>query len=285
MKQEFGGIWTKKKIAVLEEYLRSYATALKGQNFVLHYVDAFAGAGSHQVMTPEGQDLLIPLEDFSGSVRTALEVEPGFHHFHFNDLNPACVIELERIRKEFPEKSITVYKQDANQFVYAFCDRLNWNDRVVLFLDPFSTQLDWNTLQYVSSIKQVDLWFLFPISVILRMTPKDGARIRPEWKDTLVRLLGTDEWESSLYRLQPKTTDMFDDSDELMQRVNTDELAIWVTGRLKEIFPYVAPPVQLNNNKRPLFLLYLAVSNPSEKAWGLAHRISSAIIKKYSEVD
>ena len=285
MKQEFGGIWTRKKIAVLEEYLISYSTALKSQNFILHYVDAFAGTGTNRVVTLEGQDLLIPLEDFSGSVRTALGVEPGFHQFHFNDLNAECVAELQRLKIEFPEKSVSTYAKDANQFVREFCDTLNWKDRVVLFLDPFSTQLDWSTLKYVARIKQVDLWFLFPISVILRMTPKNGAQIRPEWRETLVRLLGTDDWESSLYKHQPKTTDMFDDSDELMQRVNTEELEKWVTERLREIFPYVARPVQLNNNNRPLFLLYLAVSNPSEKAWSLAQRISSSIIRKYSNQD
>lgn len=152
----------------------------------------------------------------------------------------------------------------------------------MLFLDPFSTQLNWSTLQHVSRIPQVDLWFLFPISVILRMTPRDGTKIRPEWKDTLDRLLGNDEWESSLYRNQSGTVDLFDESDELMRRVNTAELEKWVTGRLQEIFPYVAPPVQLNSNNRPLFLLYLAVSNPSGKAWGLAQRISASIVKKYS---
>jgi three-Cys-motif partner protein len=283
MKQEFGGIWTRKKIAVLNEYLRSYSTALKSQNFILHYVDAFAGNGTNHVATTAAQDLLIPLEDFRGSVRTALEVKPGFHKFHFNDLNPECVAELERLQREFPDKDIKVYTKDANRFVCEFCDKLRWNDRVVIFLDPFSTQLDWTTLHHISKVKQVDLWFLFPISVILRMTPRYGTKIRPEWSDTLARLLGTDEWEFSLYKQTPTTADLFESTDEFMHRINTSELGNWVTERLREIFPYVAPPVQLNNNNRPLFLLFLAVSNPNEKAWSLAQRIATSIIHKYRD--
>lgn len=47
MPHKFGGIWTQKKVEVLEHYLSFYVQALKNQNFNLHYADAFAGTGSH----------------------------------------------------------------------------------------------------------------------------------------------------------------------------------------------------------------------------------------------
>jgi hypothetical protein len=108
--------------------------------------------------------------------------------------------------------------------------------------------------------------------------------VKPEWKKTLDRLLGTNTWEEVLYKpTQPAMTqDMFADLDSspASHRINTDELEQWVTNRLKELFPYVAPPVLLRSNGRPLFLFYFAVSNDSEKAWGLAEKAAKHIIKK-----
>lgn len=75
MKQhKFGGIWTRMKLDVLGQYLRFYVTALKNQPFTLHYADAFAGTGTHSPMDDEGQELLVPYEDFKGSVLTAVNI-------------------------------------------------------------------------------------------------------------------------------------------------------------------------------------------------------------------
>lgn len=284
MKHEFGGIWTRKKLEILEAYLKFYVTALKNKGFTLHYADAFAGTGSHDPVTEDGQDLLVPYDDFRGSVLTALDVEPGFSKFHFNDLNPEHVRELKKIRDEHPHKNIHVYEKDANQFVPEFCAGLQKSDRAVLFLDPYSTQLDWSTLKHVATSGKVDLWLLFPLSVILRMTPRDGSKVRPEWKSTLDRLLGTDAWEATLYKPveAPMMDDLFGDPDPTptAERVNTVELERWVTSRLRDLFSYAAPPRQLNNKGKPLFLFYFAVSNKSPKAWQLADRAASHIIKK-----
>ena len=282
MKHEFGGVWTQKKLAVLEAYLTFYMRALKGK-FRLHYVDAFAGTGSHDPVIEEDQQLLIPYQNFRGSVLTALAVEPAFDEFHFNDLDQQHVEELERIKHLHRDKNIKVYSQDANQFVPDYCSKLGSKDRAVLLLDPYSTQLDWETLRFVADTKRVDLWLLFPISVILRMTPTDGNNTRPEWKNTIDRLLGTTHWEEAIYKplVPPAIGDLFDDQDkvESSERYTTQELEQWVTNRLKEVFPYIAKPVLLTNKGAPLFLFYFAVSNDDKRAWGLADKVASHIIK------
>src|SRR5690606_28307083 len=96
MTHQFGGLWTRKKLEMLEQYLTFYTQALKNQPFTLHYVDAFAGTGSHVPVVEDSQPMLVPYEDFKGSVLTALEVNPGFHRYHFNDLNPDHINELEK---------------------------------------------------------------------------------------------------------------------------------------------------------------------------------------------
>lgn len=285
VKHRYGGLWTRKKLEVLEDYLQFYVTALKNKSFRLHYADAFSGTGSQDPKIIEGQIVLIPEESFKGSVITALEINPSFDHYHFNDLDPKHVNDLEEIKHNFPEVDISITMKDANTFVPTFCKSLTDNDRAVLFLDPSSTQLDWATLKYVKDSEKVDLWLLFPISVIIRMTPTDGARIINEWRDTLNRLLGTNEWEKALYKAkgEPVMDDLFGIShqEDATERLNVRELQDWLTNRLKELFPYVATPLLLKNNGSPLFLFYFAVSNPSNKAWGLAEKAANHIIKKY----
>ncbi|HCS29441.1 MAG TPA: hypothetical protein DIW43_18445 [Spongiibacteraceae bacterium] len=283
MKHQFGGIWTSKKLLALEHYLAFYVKALRNQPFMLHYADAFAGTGSHVPAVEEGQALLMPLENFGGSVEKALEVVPSFDRYHFNDLNPSHVRELEKIKANHPARDIHIYQQDANQFVPEFCRGLKRGDRAVLLLDPYSTQLDWATLKYVADSGKVDLWLLFPISVILRMTPTQGTKVRPEWQNTLNRLLGTDQWMDALYKPidVPPINDLFGEIDSLQtQRLNVDELERWVTLRLKTLFPYVGEPMRLENNGRPLFSFYFAVSNENPAAWGLAAKAASHIRNK-----
>ena len=284
MKHEFGGLWTRTKLQALEQYLIFYTTAMKNQPFTIHYADAFAGTGTQDPKVLESQGELIPHEDFMGSVRTALSIPSGFHHYHFNDLNPLHIKELRQLATEYPEQNIHISEQDANIFVPNFCNSLGAKDRAVLFLDPYSTELDWATLKYVAKSRKVDLWLLFPISVIFRMTPKDKSKIIPTWKSTLDRLLGTDLWEKALYEEKPKPQieDMFGTENhwECAERINVEGLMNWVSNRLRELFPYVAEPAVLRNNNSPLFLFYFAVSNPKKEARNLADRAAKHIMRK-----
>jgi three-Cys-motif partner protein len=109
MTHSFGGLWTRKKLEVLEKYLEFYSTALKNTPFTLHYVDAFAGTGSQYPKLTEDQEEMLPHEDFQGSVRSALDVAPGFHQYHFNDLNPEYITSLEHIRQAYTHKAIHNY--------------------------------------------------------------------------------------------------------------------------------------------------------------------------------
>lgn len=188
------------------------------------------------------------------------------------------------MRIKHPTKDIRISQLDANDFIPSFCNELTSRDRAVMFIDPYSTQLNWSTLGHIAATGKIDMWLLFPISAILRMTPTSGDRVRPEWRETISRLLGDDGWEDALY--EPRSSvpmdDLFgnDGLDETYSRLNVEELTHWVTKRLQELFSYVAEPVRLDNNGSPLFLFYFAVSNPSEKAWGLANRVVKDIRRK-----
>ena len=246
MAHSFGGVWTREKLSILRNYLSFYTKALKDQPFNLLYVDAFAGTGKQNPKLDGLQDDFLPEEDFDGSVSVALNLEPSFDRYYFNDLDAEHVHALEQMRSKHPMKDIRISKRDANDFIPSFCKELAPNDRAVMFLDPYSTELNWETLGHIAKTQKIDMWLLFPISAILRMTPTEGHRIRPEWSETISRLLGDDGCKDALYKSKPipPIDDLFgDDINDEYKRLNVDELTDWVTKRLEELFSYVAKPV------------------------------------------
>lgn len=285
VRHEYGGHWTRLKLAILKDYLQFYTTALKGQPFTLHYVDAFAGTGKQDLKLLGASSGMIPDEDLKGSVSHALETEPGFHYYHFNDLNSEHCAVLEELKAAYPDKNVAITRKDANTFVQHFCEKLRRNDRAVIFLDPYGAKVDWDTLVRVTETEKVDLWLLFPLSALLRMTPTDGSRVRPEWKNRISRLLGTKEWMDALYKPKelPPTPDLFGDpaAADQLERLNVEELELFVTTKLKKIFADVMHPVTLRSNGSPLFSFYFAVSNP--RAVTLARKVAESILKKRQE--
>ncbi len=279
-KHAFGGIWTEAKLKVLGEYLKPFTQAL-GPTFTLHYCDAFAGTGSRSTKQDDSQASLIPIEDMKGSVQIALDTD-GFDHYHFNDINPEHCLALKEIRDRNPGKSINVTCTDANDFVMEFCKKLAWNDRVVLFIDPYATELKWETLKAIAATGKIDLWLLFPFADFSRLIPKSGAN--PQWEKKITSMLGDSDWKLNAYRESetPATPDLFgEESESKEQRVDQGALQQYITERLSKIFTYTSQPLPLKNSKNStLFLLYFSVSNKSGKAIGLAKRISNSILKK-----
>jgi len=152
----FGGSWTDAKLKVLQEYLRSYTTALKDKPtkerpFRKAYIDAFAGTGYRDSRDPaavgsHAQQPLFPdlsekdpQELLDGSARLALKTEPRFDSYVFIERNAKRCAELEMLKTEFPTlaRSITIRKGDANVEIQDLCNK-NWRShRAVPFLDPY----------------------------------------------------------------------------------------------------------------------------------------------------
>lgn len=156
----FGGDWTAEKLERVRKYLSAYTTALKNQPFRLVYIDAFAGTGYYgRDETPDIR--AIPeLEDsetqafLKGSARIALEVNPRFDEFVFVDRNPRHCAELSTLGDEYPhlKSRMSVVNADANAYLQELTAR-DWikrKERGVLFLDPYATQVDWQTVQAVA---------------------------------------------------------------------------------------------------------------------------------------
>lgn len=286
---QFGGAWTTLKLLALESYMSAYTQALKNQPFTLHYVDAFAGTGKiDQNPSPEAESGIgalfeASIESVRGSATIALEND-GFKHYHFNDLKPEHVDELEKIKASHPSKAITISRQDANDFLYGFSRSMKKLDRAVIFIDPYASAVKWETLVYLAETRKVDIWILFPFSTFVRLLPTDLERLPPEWESKITDMLGTNEWRQHLYQKEiiPESTDLFGNvigEETFHKRLNVTELTEYITERLKTIFPIVEGPIRLTNSKNStLFHFYFVTANP--KASKLASRIAKSVVNK-----
>ncbi len=297
MVNEFGNSdWTGQKLRIIEEYLKAYTTALKNQSFHLWYVDAFAGTGYVNFDTGNiAQGKLLTSEDgwdseaanvLKGSARRAIEVnDKPFDELLFVELNSDYAVELSKLKYEFKDRNIHVVSDDANKFLPDWCIRKSrqlgtpWRgERAVIFLDPFATQVDWETVQRISETGSVDLWILFPLSALTRMMPKerepDEANIA-----NLNRVFGGQEWQNSLYRAEVQQT-MF--GDDITQIIRAEQQAIvgLYLDKLRRAFPAVAPAPKwfLNSRKSPLFALMFAAAN--EKGGPTALRIANHLLNE-----
>jgi len=289
--QLFGGDWTEQKLAVLKEYLCAYTTALKKQPFRTVYVDAFAGTGYREVKDKGNDEAMIfedlaedePQEFLDGSAQIALNVKPAFSAYAFVERSRKRVLELEKIKEHFPDRSdcICIKHSDANEYIQEWCAEMDWKSwRAVLFLDPFGMQVDWDTMKAVAETGTIDLWALFPVSAVNRLLVKDCDQLPDTWKIRLNRIFGSEEWRDVFY--EEKRQGVFPWAQgEVGKRGSLGIIAAHYQKRLASIFPNVAdnPRTLTNSRNTPLFTLHFAAANPGQGG-KIAIRIAQHILKE-----
>lgn len=267
-RSRFGGLWTVEKLDAVQRYLESYTCALR-KKFQTIYIDAFAGSG----------ECIIGTEDWSikvdGSAKRALAITHPFNQYVLIEENSEKASKLEAFCKaEYPLLKTRVVSEDSNQILKALCtsDYMK-NRRGVIFLDPFGASVTWETLQLIASTKHFDVWYLFPLGAINRFAAKDRKKVLEE---KLTMVLGTDKWkewykENEEFQLEhPQIKNSYGRILELFQN------------QLEEIFPLVLPPAILKNNlNNPIFALYFACSNTSEKAITTSKKIAGYILNMF----
>ena len=293
---QFGGTWTQNKLQILREYLEGYTTALKQQRFTLVYVDAFAGTGYVDIGLhdhPQEAPLLVADIDadtagiLKGSTRLALEVDDRpFDQFVFVEHNPAYAAELHRLRSEFPNRDIHILTADANVFLPDWCESQNrrlgvpWSrQRAVIFLDPFATEVDWQTVRSIADTKSVDLWILFPLSALTRILPTE-RQPDEDWASVLDRVFGDTEWRHSFYRTHTQPT-LFGEDHVLTVRSDQQAIVDAYLAKLRTVFEAVAPMPRWFSNSRnsPQFALMFAASNPAGAP--IAVRIADHLLRNW----
>ena len=285
--QLFGGSWTEKKLEILKKYLDSYNTVLKKQPFERVYIDAFAGTGYRQQRKHQYkfQGLFKELEQkepeqfLKGSAKLALEASPSFHRYIFIESDQNKIDELKKLQKEHPEKAtqIEIIQSDANEFIQTYCNEEVWaKTRAVLFLDPFATEVEWESLEAIAKTKCIDVWILFPLMAVNRLLAKDPEKV---CYNRLNRIFGTPDWFENFYKTRT-LDDIFGQSVDIIDKAcDFTRIGGFYKNRLKTIFPGVAdkPKIFYNSRGSALFQFFFATGNT--KGSPIAIRIAEHLIR------
>jgi three-Cys-motif partner protein len=248
------------------------------------YVDAFAGTG-HRTEKEKPQDECLfgdneAIEFQKGSATIALDTKPAFDHYIFIDKNPEYINELSNLKAGYQYADIKIVQDDCNQYLSNWCNEMDWRkNRAVAFLDPYGTQVDWQTMESIASTKAIDLWILFPLGqAVNRMLTRKLPD--PTWAKRLDRFFGTPDWRNEFYR-ENTQMGLFDNENELEKSATFDSIGRYFVKRLESIFTKVAQKsLPLCNSKNiPIFLLCFASGSP--KGATTAVKIANDILGAY----
>lgn len=271
----FGGAWTSQKLDILRRYLNAYTTALKNQGFSLTYVDGFAGAG---VYTESSQDYQEFQELHDGSARIALRIDDRqFDRLLFIEKDGQRARALRKLAEEFPDRVIDVVQGDANEEVQKFCQQMRNSDRAVVFLDPYATEVSWETIAAIAKTKKIDCLIWFPLMAVARMMPLDEEP-SPDSALHLERILGGREYWRQLYHNSPQL--LLFGGEPLRERPSGHEhISDVYRNRLKSVFHRVAQTRRTfkNSKNSEMFELFVAAGNP--RGAPIAVNIANHVLK------
>jgi three-Cys-motif partner protein len=267
------GPWAKEKLDALRQYLNFYTTVLKKQGHWLKgtfFVDAFAGPGLSKIRKKaKAASLFFPEEEpeqeeyLKGSPRVALEITNPFSSYLFIDSDKERVAELEALKTEHAGTAIIDVKRgDANVEIQKWlASGIDWkHHRGVVFLDPFGTQLSWDTIEAIAKTGALEVIINFPLGMAInRMLPKDGD-VPEGWQISLDTLFGSPDWRNIAYQ---DSHDLFG-SKQRKAKDTSEKLLKWYRDRLKGLFGHVSTPRLIKNTRgNPLY--YLIWAGPHAK--------------------
>lgn len=275
---------TGRKLDVIGEYLAMYQKALSNTSLDTIYIDGFAGSGEIP-LSQKGDDILFDDEVktvIAGSADRAMAVSPPFSRYIFIDDRKKCIEALEqKFKEKYYANNVQYIKGDANAHVQRICAEEKWNyQRGVVFLDPFGSQVQWNTIEAVANTQALDLWYLFPAGLSVFRQISNKGTIDPTHVDSITRLFGTKDWKTAF--LKPSNQgDLFSDVNRHEKDVTPESAALFMIKRLKSVFKggVLDQMIPLGKHAYPSYYLLFAWGNPSTKATKLANKLSKAAVK------
>lgn len=266
------GPWAREKLEALARYLNFYTTALKNQRWKTLYVDAYAGGGRGIVRTlaqphPGGQ---LPLLEqgqadeeeaqlINGSPLVALGIDTPFDEYVFIEPDPQRRRELSSLKVgDEATRHIEIRSVTAREgLAWLVGQKSKRTHRGIVFLDPFGTDLDWETIESIASNGYLEVIINFTLHMgIQRMLPNSGV-VPVEWADRLDRYFGTPEWRDEVYKTNEG--DLFGNGFLAKQPDYHSRLLELYRRRLKKCFGHVSTAKLIRNTKgAPLYYLLWA---------------------------
>ena len=155
------GNWAQKKYKLVGKYCNIFSSGMRNK-WNLIYLDLFSGPGF--VKNRDSGQLM------KNSALISMSVPHQFDHYILNDYDPPSASALnERIERLHPGISFKVYSEDANTCIEKMLnERPGFNNGkktlTFCFLDPFSVNLDFNTIRVLSK-ESVDILMLHALQM------------------------------------------------------------------------------------------------------------------------
>ncbi len=294
--KNWGGLWTKVKLEVVDRYLDAYTKVMKNKGFKIWYIDGFAGDGQSP-------------DDMVGSPLLALKYN-RINKFVFIDKNRNNIESLKHtVHKKFSNKLciIEFIKGDANEHIPKILSTWKKNrDRGIIFLDPFGLEISWETIKAIANTEAVDLWLLtVGSSFMLRLLSRDYKRNSQAIIKTLERYLGVSEEyiKKYFYVRQPqlpismKKPDNYNQNRTELIRARLDQYSFirkfvhLIQEQISNLFPITIPPLVLydkTSGQYKFMLHFFCANNNSKRAQVIASDIAKYIThlmeSKYPDV-
>jgi len=259
MKQEDSiGPWSEDKLALLRKYLEAYTTIMQGQRWCrngYHYVDAFAGTGKPRARDEERY--------IDGSPRVALTIRYPFHSYTFIEKTPWRVQQLEKLKDEFPDRDVRIREGDCNDIIKTeIVSNIRYErfNRGLIFLDPFSMDVEWPTIQEIAGTRALEIFLNFPVMALNRtVLPNDPNALTEAQIRRMNNFWGSTEWRGDIYQ---QVSTLFGTVEMKMQPTTGKRLGRLFTRRLREVFRHVTEPLVMTNSRNaPLYCLIFAGHN------------------------
>lgn len=253
------GPWSEDKLLLLGKYLHAYTVIMQGQtNWCrngYHYIDAFAGTGRPRARDEE--------RFIDGSPRVALTIEHPFSSYTFIEKSPWRVQRLQELQREFPPRSIRILENDCNRAITTeVTPRIRYDhfNRGLIFLDPFSMNVEWPTIEQIAETKALEVFMNFPVMALNRTAlPNDPNTFTITQIERMNRFWGSTEWRDDIYEEIPS---LFGPVEVKIRRTTGVRLGRLFKKRLEEVFSHVTEPlVMVNSKNAPLYCLISAGHN------------------------
>ena len=254
------GPWSEHKYDAQGLYLPAYTRIMNRQRGWcrggFHYVDAFSGTGQ-----PKARD-----EDryVKGSPRIALDLDAPFDSYTFIEKVPWRAARLRELRAEYPNRRIEVVEGDCNEVLTQRITpvvRKEFAARGFVFLDPFGTELAWQTIEAVAETGALETIINLPTMAFNRAgLPRDPNSLTAERVRAMNRVWGDESWYDLFYEERRGLW-----GTHVVKAAPTSALRLgylFKEHRLSKVFRHVTDPLVIRNTRDlPIYCLLFAGHN------------------------
>jgi three-Cys-motif partner protein len=264
------GYWSQLKLDIVKDYATAYSTVLAKQPKIRHvYIDAFAGAGVHQLKST-GE--LVP-----GSPLNALAVEPPFTELHLVDLDGAKIDNLRQLTAG--RNDVFIHQGDSNEvLIREVFPRVRYDQfkRGLCLLDPYGLTLNWEVIARAAATRAIEIFLNFPIMDMNRNALwSNPAGVAEDDRRRMTAFWGDESWKDVVYRAQPT---LFGDEDLIKAGGNADVVKAF-RERLRTVagFEEVPEPIPMRNSKNAtVYYLFFASHNKT------GAKIARHLLRRYA---